>query len=321
MPNILPPIPSGLSMPFYYASLQTHWVYVPVDPDLARRALAQTGCTPYSFADHGAVSVINFQRYTSTGNSYLGVTTEVEFNILAYPNSARARVADAMTLAQFSYGEDLEKVIGHFRLHVPATNPVAVMAGRNLFGEPKFVSFFDTAVPSPNNPPPNSPIKSELTQPVFQSPTNWRYTVWGALFTGGNQLDPDAYTKAKAIYTLEIDVAGIDPIGSNAPEHVEYGHLDVPANRPLENQGYAWTNDHPKPNAPLVGGRWALYGAHALYFLEDDTRYALQFGSAEESPMQIDMRRLIEGRRPVLFQVYDPLPVAAESRAFYVDPR
>jgi hypothetical protein len=318
MPDILPPIPDGLSMPFYYASLQTHWLYIPVDADLAKRALVHTGCTPYAFADHGTVAVINFQRYTNTGGSYMGLTSEVEFNILTYPNSARTRVADAMTLAQFAYGEDLEKVIGHFRLHVPATSPIAVTAGRNLFGEPKFVGFFDMMVPSPNNPPPSSPIKSELTDVTFQSPTSWQYSVYGAVATGDAK---NPYAQGPMIYKLQIDVAGLDAIISNAPEHVEYGHLDVPAKRAPEDQGYAWTNDHPKAKGALVGGRWALYGAHALYFLKDDTPYAIQFGSAQESPMQIDMRRFVEGRRPVLFQVYDPPPVAAESRAYYVDPR
>jgi hypothetical protein len=36
--------------------------------------------------------------------------------------------------------------------------------------------------------------------------------------------------------------------------------------------------------------------------------------------MQIDMRRLLHGRRPVLFQVFESPPAAAESRAFYVNP-
>ena len=317
MPVTMPPIPDGLSMPFYYASLQTHWVYIPVDEALANKALAGTGCTAYRFADHGTVAVINFQRYTNTGNSYLGQTVEVEFNILAYPDSAKGRVTDALTLAQFAYGEDLSKAIGHFRLHVPATSPIAVAAGRNLFGEPKFVCFFDTAVPSPNNPPPNSPIAKELTQPAFQSPTRWGYTLYGAVATA----DPNTFSKGNVVYALEIDVAGIDPIISNPSEHVEYGHIDVPADRPLEKQGYAWTNDHPASSAPLIGGRWMLYGAHALYFLDDKTPYALELDTMEETPMQVDMSRLVAGRRPVLFQVYDPPPVAAESRAFFVDPK
>lgn len=319
MPNIVPPIPENLSMPFYYATLQTHWVYVPVPLELAQRALSQTGCEPYVFADHGAVAVINFQRYLSTGNSYLGSTMEVEFNLIAYPRSEKARVASAMTLAQYAYGEDLEKVIGHFRLHVPASNPVAVGAGRELFGEPKFVSCFDTAVPSLNNPPPNSPIAKELRGVVFQSPTLWKYTVYNAVPVVGS--NPTAYNPGKAIYTLEIDVKGLDPIAANGAEIVEYGHLGLSTSWPPAGEGITWTRPHPKPTGALVGGRWTLYGTYATYFLKPDTPYVLQFGSAEDSPMQIDMRALLGSRRPVLFQVFDmPPPAAAESRAFYVNP-
>jgi hypothetical protein len=319
MSNIMPPIPSGLAMPFYYASLQTHWVYIPVDLATARKALSMTECEPYVFDDLGtAVAVLNFQRYTNTGNSYLGTTTEVELNIVCSPRSARGRVARAMTLSQYVYGEDYQKVLGPFRLHVPADNPIAVSAGRALFGEPKFVAFFDTAVPSDNNPPPDSPILPELRDVQTQSPTRWQYTVYTA------KSDPQAnppYAKDKSIYTLDLDVTGIDPIAANPSEHVEYGHLHLlPHDRELEREGFAWTEEHRKPHGALVGGRWSLYGQHAFYFLKESTPYSLTFGDATKSSMQLDMRTLLDGRKPVLFQVYSPPPVAAESRAFYVDP-
>lgn len=320
MSRIMPPIPEGLAMPFYYASLQTHWVYIPVDLDLAHRALSKTACEPYVFHDvKTAVAVINFQRYTNTGNSYLGTTDEVELNILAFPRSARGRVASAMTLAQYAYGEDYQKVIGPFRLHVPATNSVAVSAGRNLFGEPKFVAFFDTAVPSLNNPPPNSPILPELRGVTPQSPTCWKYTAYASVPAPGK--DPP-YAQGKDIYTLEIDLKGIDPILANASELVEYGHLHLlPPNGDLTKEGPVWTDEHPKPEGALVGGRWQLYGTHALYHLDDKTHYRLTWGKATESHMQIDMRRLLDGRRPVLMEVFESPPAAAESRAYYVDPQ
>lgn len=319
MSNIMPPIPEGLAMPFYYASLQTHWVYIPVDLDLAHRALSRTAVEPYVFHDvKTAVAVINFQRYTNTGNSYLGTTDEVEFNLLAFPRSAHGRVAKAMTLSQYAYGEDYQKVIGPFRLHVPADNPIAVSAGRNLFGEPKFVAFFDSAVPSLNNPPPNSPILHQMRNVQTQSPTRWKYTAYGAIEKPGN---PPTYAKGKDIYTLEIDLHGIDPIMANASEHVEYGHLGLlPPDHALAREGFAWTQEHRKPDGALVGGRWQLFGTHALYHLTDKTPYSLTWGKATESSMQIDMKALVDGRRPVLMEVFESPPAAAESRAFYVDP-
>lgn len=332
MSNVLPPIPRYLSMPFYYATLQAHWVYVPVSAELAKKTLAGTGCEPYIFADHKAVAVINFQRYLSTANSYLGTTNEVEFNLIAFPRSAGDRVASSMTLAQYAYGEDLQKVIGHFRLHVPADNAAAVLAGRNLFGEPKFVSAFDTAVPSLNSPPPNSPIWRELKDVQPQSPTSWRYTVSTTVEAVGPDGKPEygpgrivsldrkhAYKADKAIYTLKIDVAGLDPIMANASEVVEYGHLDLSTDWPPNGQGFAWTEPHPKPTGPLVGGRWSLYGTYATYF-PNKKILSIKYGSAETSPMQIDMRRLVGDRQPILFQVFESPPAAAESRAFYVNP-
>lgn len=318
MTHIMPPIPEGLAMPFYYASLQTHWVYIPVDPALAEKALAHTACEPYLFRDHGAVAVINYQRYTNTGNSYQGTTDEVEFNILAFPRSARGRVATAMTLSQYAYGEDYQKVIGPFRLHVPADNSIAVKAGRELFGEPKFVAFFNAAVPSLNNPPPNSPILHQMRGAVTQSPTSWQYTAFTSVSSGGTN---PTYTQGKSIYTLNIDLKGIDPIMANASELIEYGHLDLlPAGGDLSREGFAWTEEHPRPKGALVGGRWQLFGLHALYTLRDDTPYSITWGDAVESSMQIDMRRLVDGRRPVLMEVFESPPAAAESRAFYVDP-
>ncbi|MFT3765429.1 MAG: hypothetical protein QM820_07940 [Minicystis sp.] len=238
---------------------------------------------------------------------------------MASPRSARGRVASHMTLAQFAYGEDYQKVIGPFRLHVPADNSTAVSAGRALFGEPKFVAFFDAAVPSPNNPPPNSPIAHEIRGVPTQSPTRWKYTVWTATQVPGS--DPAAYQKGKDIYTLDIDIHGLDPIIANPSEHVEYGHLHyLPTKGDLTREGPPWTGDPPDPKGALVGGRWSLYGAHALYTLTDQTPFSLTWGSARESSMQIDMIRLLDGRRPVLMEIFEPAPVAAESRAFYVDP-
>lgn len=321
MSNVMPPIPPTLSMPFYYASLQAHWLYFPVDVELSAKALARTGCEPYVFAGlDTAVCVLNFQRYTNTGNSYLGSTVEVEMNLLAFPKCERRRVASAMTLMQYLYGEDYQKVIGPFRLHVPASSAVAVTAGRELFGEPKFVAMFSTAVPSLNNPPPNSPIRRELRGVTYQSPSKWSYSVSSAIRSGGTPADP-VFSQGPEIYSLEIDLDGISPIGANATEFVEYGHLGLlPPHRELTQEGFAWTDDHPAPTGALVGGRWNLYGTVNVAEVGASTSFSLTFGPAENSSMMTDMKRLLCGRRPIAVGVFESPPAAAESRAFYVDP-
>lgn len=321
MSNVMPPIPATLSMPFYYASLQTHWLYFPVDLELARKALSKTECEPYVFSDLGtAVAVLNFQRYTSTGNSYLGTTVEVEFNIVAFPRIERGRVASSMTLMQYLYGEDHQKVIGPFRLHVPAASPIAVQAGRELFGEPKFMCAFVTAVPSLNNPPPTSPIRHELREVTFQSPSRWEYTVQTAIRSGGTDQNP-TFEPGPAIYSLDIDLDGLAPIGANATEIVEYGHLGLlPSDHELTREGFAWTEEHPRPAGALVGGRWNLFGTYAVCEIGASTPFSLTFGPAVGSSMKLDMERLIGSRRPVAFGLFESPPAAAESRAFYVLP-
>lgn len=321
MSNVMPPIPPTLAMPFYYASLQTHWLYFPVELELARKALSKTACEPFVFSDlDTAVAVLNFQRYTSTGNSYLGTTVEVEFNILAFPTSQRGRVPTSMTLMKYLYGEDYQKVIGPFRLHVPASSAVAVSAGRALFGEPKFVSLFETAVPSLNNPPPSTPIRGELRGVTFQSPSKWEYTVQTAVRSGGTVMDP-TFSPGAPIYTLQVDLDGLAPIGANATEMVEYGHLGLlPPHHELTSEGFAWTEDHPRPTGALVGGRWNLFGVYGVCEIGGSTPYALTFGTATGSSMMLDMQRLIGGKRPVAVGLFESPPAAAESRAFYVDP-
>lgn len=321
MSNVMPPIPQGLSMPFYYASLQTHWLYFPVDLELAQKALSKTGCEPYVFSDLGtAVAVLNYQRYTSTGNSYLSTTEEVELNLLAFPRVERGRVARPLTLMQYAYGEDYQKVIGPFRLHVPASSSIAVTAGRELFGEPKFVSFFVSAVPSLNNPPPDTPIRDELQDVTFQRSSKWEYTVHTALCAPGGE-GGTAYEKGPAIYKLEIDLAGLRPMGANATEMVEYGHLGLlPPDHELTREGFAWTDEHPRPTGALVGGRWNLFGVCSIGEIGSATPFSLTFGPAPNSSMKTDMERLLGGRRPVVAGLFESPPAAAESRAFYVRP-
>lgn len=334
MSTITPPIPKGLAMPFYYGSLQSHWLYFPIDKEVATKVLAQTGCEPFSFSDHGCVAVINFQRYASTFSQYSTQVDEVEFNIIAFPRSMRDRIPSEMTLAQYAYGEEYQKVVGPFRLHVPASDPFAVHAGRMLFGEPKFVAHFETHVPSPNEPPPNSPIFDELRPKrdpkKAQSPTSWKYTV--SKYKSGKP-EPGKEVEKEKIYSLEIDIAGLDPIFSNSSEFVEYGHLELadydekrkdPQNYPeLWKELFSWAKDGPpkKPEGALVGGRWNLFGGHALYTLNDKTPYSLSLGEAMDSPMRTDLELIIGTRHPVLMRVFDPPPVAVESRAYYVDPQ
>lgn len=150
--------------PFYYASLQCNWVYWYADLDVARGFVEDSGGKPTGLRAarfpvaqgkktvDKAVVLLNFQRYTAHYTNALGTTNEVEFNVVAYPEN-RAPGVPYMPLERFLNGKDQTKTLGHLRLHVAADNAIAVKAGREVFGEPKFVGQFVYEAPTLNGPP------------------------------------------------------------------------------------------------------------------------------------------------------------------------
>ena len=140
-------------------------------------------------ADFGgkAISLLNFQRYTSHAADMLTVTNEVEFNLVTYPANREPNVP-AMSIEDWLIGEDQTKTIGHLRLHVAADNAFAVDAGIKLFGEPKFVDTFTYNVPSLNSNPANN-WEIRLNDPEDKA----------------EEKDP-----SKFIYVMNADLEGLD---------------------------------------------------------------------------------------------------------------
>jgi hypothetical protein len=143
-----PPPNPDYGMPFYYASLMTFWVYYQVDLDVLR---PHTG-DAYVAANIGGTGlvVVNPQLYTSSFNNGQELTTETEFNIVVHPVSGGDRAPAKMALADYLIGADQTKLLGNLRLHVACDDPIAVAAGRAVFGEPKFLTTFVYNVPSVN---------------------------------------------------------------------------------------------------------------------------------------------------------------------------
>ena len=159
--GVMPKLPKKFStFPFYYASLQCQWVYWYTTVEAAEPFVDGTGLAVARFpVDAGggktedrAVILLNFQRYTAHYDTGLGVTNEVEFNLIAYPMN-RSPGVPYLPLEQYLLGRDQTKTLGHLRLHVAADAPIAVEAGREVFGEPKFVGNFNYKVPSLNAAP------------------------------------------------------------------------------------------------------------------------------------------------------------------------
>ncbi len=156
--GVMPKLPKQFdTFPFMYASLQCQWVYWYTSIEAAEPFVEGTGLSVARFPVEGkggktedrAVVLLNFQRYTAHYDNSLGTTNEVEFNLLAYPTN-RAPGVPKMPLWEYLHGRDQTKTIGHLRIHVAADNKVAVQAGREVFGEPKFYGVFNYVVPSLN---------------------------------------------------------------------------------------------------------------------------------------------------------------------------
>jgi hypothetical protein len=58
-------------MPLYYASLSSLWVYYRVDLEIARRHVAAAPGLDLALFDGAPIAALNFQRYTSHGDSFL----------------------------------------------------------------------------------------------------------------------------------------------------------------------------------------------------------------------------------------------------------
>lgn len=148
--KIFPPIPNGLSLPFYYASVNAIWMYYKVSPEKVKPYLQDIALQPALF-DGQALVLLHFQRYTGFISSLVSVVNEAQLNIIAYPSVLDAQ-APAISFADFLAGGEQTKTLGAYRLYVPADNQFAVNAGKELFYEPTFLTTFAYTVPDINDP-------------------------------------------------------------------------------------------------------------------------------------------------------------------------
>lgn len=284
--NLLPPIPQGLSMPFWYGSLQSFWLYYRVDPEVLRQRLPQLPggealhVAMFDFdGEHAGLASVDLQIYTGHGPAYLEAVHEVEFNFYVYPQ-ARVPEVPAMSWRDYVTGQDQTKTIGGFRLHVPCDNPGAVAAGIALFGEPKFLAHFDYTVPGLNAP----------------GVDTWSYKV---LQDASGQPGP-------LIYGITADFRGLAPFPSDPSPLLEYGILA----------------DHGVRR--LVANEWSFYGPFDTYYLGGDAaqRIQLTYGDATDPTGTLeDLQLLLGNSAPIAAQIFASAPVSAENRGWYLVPK
>ncbi|MCX4240389.1 hypothetical protein [Paraliomyxa miuraensis] len=146
----LPSIPDGFTLPFYYASLVNLGVYYEVDPAVVAPYLQGTGLVAAVFEGKACVT-FNYQLYTGHYDFGAGVTSEIELNIVAYPEN-RADLVAQVDFRGYISGQDQSKQLGNHRVWVPCDNDAAIAAGMQLFGEPKFKTSFTVGLPVLNSP-------------------------------------------------------------------------------------------------------------------------------------------------------------------------
>lgn len=283
--DVFPPFPSGFTMPFWYASLQSFWLYYAVPLDLIAQKLPQfagaNALAPAAFAwndNQVGLASIDLQIYTGHGPGYLEYVREVEFNIYAYP-VARVPFVPSMTVEQFLAGEDQTKTLGGWRLHVPCDNQNAVNAGIGLFGEPKFLAQFSYTTPCLNAP----------------AVRDWNYTVYQNL--AGNQQGPPIF---------EVS-ANLDNVIAKSHENPS----------PLTEYG-TFTDAN---GAHLVSNQWTFYGPFETYYFGNSPNVTLTLGTQPDTTNTIaDLKFLLAGRDPIAAQVFTSAPVSSETRAAFQVP-
>jgi hypothetical protein len=297
--QLLPPLPEGFQEPFWYASLQSFWLYYRVDPDVLRRKLPplpegaglEVALFDFGDGDHAGLASVDLQRYTGHGPTYLETTDEVEFNIYVYPE-ARLPDVPLMTWQDYLLGAEQTKTIGGYRLHVPCDNQIAVLAGQELYGEPKYLAVFDCAVPSLNGSP--------------SSPSTWTYHVYQDLGGPPDPSKPHTPVKGPLIYGLECHLGSVLPVPANPSPLIEYGVLDASGTR------------------RLIANYWDFYGPFETYMLDaldPPWRSEITFGTEPDRTRTLDdLRLLIGDAQPIAAQIFTSPPVSAESRGWYQMP-
>lgn len=285
--RIFPPFPPGgeLKMPFFYASTAFFWTFYQANADKLDKYLEGTGLKAVRFADMdpntGLVSM-NFQNYTAHLGNGLSTVNEVEFNIHCFPKS-QEKYVPSITFDDYMYGQEQTKLIGGFRLHVPADNQFAVKAGIEVFGERKFLTTFQYEVPAPNKP----------------ENTTWDYQV------NDPNIGPAGPGEA-FIYKVTADLHGPEPTLGNASPITLYSMLPGGP-------------DSPPGNGRLIGSRWNLLGMYQNYMDLSLAKLTLQFGSSEH-PMRKDMEDIIGDTPCCAVRYFHSQPSAVENRAYWVEP-
>ncbi len=286
--QLMPPQPAQFQMPFWYSSLLSFWLYYPTRRDAVEALLPDLPAghgvrlAEFDELDGNALVSLDFQAYTSGGSNFLAFTREIELNVYVYPES-RLPAVPLMSWQEYLRGRDQTKTIGGFRLHVPCDNPVAVEAGQENFGEPKWLASFTYDVPSPNTP----------------DVQTWSYGVY-------EHCDPTVTPPPSTlIFQVDADLRGTPAVVSNLSPLIEYGTRTIDGRE------------------VLAANHWTFFGWFDTYFLDEAAgrKIKLHLGpSIDKHRLHQDVQTLIGTTPPVAAQTFSSAPVSSEAQAWLEDP-
>lgn len=268
------------SLTFYYAGIQSIWLWYTAPLRILRAYLEPLGMTPYDFGGHGAVNINFFNAAAmygmgSPGNQGIGGFNETEVNIVGYATRVADKVEEGMSLPEYLTTGDVTKRLGNYRVWVACDDPIAVAAGRQVFMENKFLTPYTYNVPSLNNP---KAAPKQFT---------WEWTC------------QDPKRNALAIYSAVANLAELAAVPGNMSEVIDLS-FDQVSRRP-------------------VASRRNFLGVFDT-FLQPEVAGAvkLSYGTSKH-PMRHDMERLIGRKRPVAIQRFQSPTCIAEAAGYYAD--
>lgn len=291
-PGGMPPLWPQYPMPFYYQSLSMVEYLYTVRPREFSSYFKEAPLEAARVTIPGGEACVvswNFELYTAVFNTQnpalptASTTTEMELCIVAYPRSERGNVP-TLSFEELVRGQDQTKLLGSWRVHVAADNKVAVEAGTDNFGEPKFYSTFSVF----NFPAPNG-VDDFRWDVRLNAPPQQH---------GHHHAGQDDF-----IFRFSSDLTGLRPSYANPS--------------PITYYGMAPLATHPKASA-FIGSRWNLLGPMQLFMGDGDPkRCEITYGGSQARNMAADMQELIGGMAPTAIRLYQSPPVAIEGRAFY----
>lgn len=297
--QVLPNIPKGFDLPFYYGAFTNLGVdyLVPkaTAENLLRECEGHDALAVAEFDDEQACLSFNYQLYFGQFSNGGAVIQEIEFNIISYPKAQAHRVPK-LTYERYAKGEDQTHYLGFWRYRVACDSPLAIAAGEKLFGEPKFKADFETAIPVPNGTPAQGSGKSG------GGGTTW-YDTWKVTCLkekGSSATEKNA--KAESYFTFTVDLRGLQARSVSTAPFTEYGHrekkaLAAPLNVFHPYQWYDLAKAKEQTNAVK--------------------RVTLKRGTASDERIK-SFLDTVGTHDPVGAWLFQSPPVAAQNRPYYV---